>query len=420
MVSIWGALVALAIAIFLIIKKVHPAYALVLGSVVGGLVGGLSLVQTVSLMISGTQGMIPAILRILMAGVLAGVLIESGAAARIATTIVRALGQSRAIICLVLAAAALTAVGVFIDIAVITIAPIALMVAKQANISKTGILVAMIGGGKSGNVISPNPQSIAAADTFEVPLTSIMAAGIIPAIFGIVFSIVIATFLSKKGAQLLPNDVSEQEEKAMPPLWASLVAPVVAIGLLALRPTFNIIIDPLVALPVGGVMGALSMGKIKHINKYCATGIARMSFVAIFMIGTGTLAGIIANSELRDVFTNFLAMTGAPAFLLAPLAGIVMSAATASTTSGTIVGSAVFGETLLAAGIAPVSAGAMILSGATVLDHLPHGSFFHATGGSVNMDIKDRLKVIPYETAVGLVLTFVSTMMFCGFGFVIG
>ena len=38
-----GALLGLAVAIILIIKKVHPAYSLILGAVVGGLVGGASL-----------------------------------------------------------------------------------------------------------------------------------------------------------------------------------------------------------------------------------------------------------------------------------------------------------------------------------------------------------------------------------------
>lgn len=54
----------------------------------------------------------------------------------------------------------------------------------------------------------------------------------------------------------------------------------------------------------------------------------------------------------------------------------------------------------------------MVHSGATVLDHLPHGSFFHATGGSANMEIKERLKLIPYESLIGLVMTIVSTILF--------
>ena len=53
----------------------------------------------------------------------------------------------------------------------------------------------------------------------------------------------------------------------------------------------------------------------------------------------------------------------------------------------------------------------MTNAGATVLDHLPHGSFFHATGGSIGMDLKERLKLIPYESLVGLVLVTTSVIM---------
>ncbi|MDK2917537.1 MAG: gluconate:H+ symporter, GntP family [Candidatus Petromonas sp.] len=130
------------------------------------------------------------------------------------------------------------------------------------------------------------------------------------------------------------------------------------------------------------------------------------------MIGTGTIAGIIANSTLKDVIINGLSASGLPAFLLAPISGILMSAATASTTSGTAVASSVFSGAILALGIKPLAGAAMIHSGATVLDHLPHGSFFHATGGSVFLDIKGRLKVVPYESLVGLTMAIVSSIIF--------
>ena len=63
-------------------------------------------------------------MRILAAGVLAGVLIESGAATTIAETIVKKLGETRALLALALATLILTAVGVFVDVAVITVAPL--------------------------------------------------------------------------------------------------------------------------------------------------------------------------------------------------------------------------------------------------------------------------------------------------------
>jgi gluconate:H+ symporter, GntP family len=410
-VTALGAIVGLIVAITLIIKKVHPAYGLILGGIVGGLVGGAGLVGTVDLMIGGAKGIIPAVLRILTAGVLAGVLIESGAAAKIAETIVDKLGESNSLVALSIATMVLTTVGVFIDVAVITVAPIALAIARRANLTKTSILIAMIGGGKAGNLMSPNPNAIAASDAFKLPLTSIMSAGIIPGIVGLIVTIFVSKALIKKGSYIPEEEVAVTSDEK-PGFFPAIVGPLVAIILLSLRPLFKINIDPLVALPVGGIMGALAMGKIKNINRYASAGLAKMSGVAILLLGTGTIAGIIANSGLKDVIINGLNAVGLPAVALAPVAGILMSGATASTTAGTAVGSQVFGPTILQLGIRPIAAAAMIHAGATVLDHLPHGSFFHATGGSVFMDMKERLKLIPYESLIGLSMTIVSAIVF--------
>lgn len=411
-VSALGAVVGLIVAIVLIIKKINPAYSLILGSVIGGLVGGANISETVTLMITGAQGMISAILRIITAGVLAGVLIETGAASKIAETIIEKLGESKAIIAIVLSTMILTMVGVFIDVSVITVAPIAMAIAKRTNLSRTGVLIAMVGGGKAGNIMSPNPNAIAAADTFKIPLTSVMMAGVIPAIFGVIVSVIIAKAISKRGSQILDSDLGDKKIEDRPSFVGSIIGPLVAIFLLALRPLIGISIDPLIALPIGGLVGCLAMGKIKHFNDYCVFGLGKMVGVAILLIGTGTLSGIIANSALKEVLTNFLTSTGAPAYLLAPFSGILMCAATASTTSGTAVASQVFGPTILSLGVPAINAAAMIHSGATVLDHLPHGSFFHATGGSVNMEMKERLALIPFESLVGLTLTVVSTIIY--------
>jgi GntP family gluconate:H+ symporter len=410
-VSALGAIVGLAVAIILILKKVHPAYGLITGALVGGLIGGANLAETVGLMIGGAKNIMPAILRIMTAGILAGVLIESGGATKIAETIIEKIGESKALIALILATCVLTAVGVFVDVAVITVSPIALAVAQRAGLSKSAILVAMIGGGKAGNIMSPNPNTIAAAETFKLDLSSVMVAGIIPAIFGLIVTYLLAKSLVKKGEGVLADEIDEKGGEK-PNFFGAILGPIVAIALLALRPIAGISVDPLVALPVGGIVGCIAMGKIKHLNEYAKFGLSKMSGVAILLIGTGTIAGIIANSQLKDVIIEGLQGLGLPAFVLAPVAGILMSAATASTTSGTAVASSVFGNAILGLGISPLAGAAMIHSGATVLDHLPHGSFFHATGGSVYLGIKDRLKIIPYESMVGFTMALVSTIIY--------
>ncbi len=410
-VTALGAVIALVVAITLIIKKVHPAYGLIIGALIGGLVGGAGLTGSVTLMMNGAKGMIPAILRILTAGVLAGVLIESGAAAKIAETIVSKIGESKALIALTIATMVLTAVGVFVDVAVITVAPIALAIAYKSNLSKSAILLAMIGGGKAGNIMSPNPNTIAAADNLGVSLTSVMIAGVIPAIFGVIVTCIIAKRLKVKGT-FVGNDENTKEIENMPGFFPAIVGPLTAIILLMLRPTLGISIDPLIALPVGGLCGIIAMGKVKHLNEYATYGLGKMSGVAILLIGTGTLAGIISNSGLKDVIIQGINTLGLPNFALAPVSGILMSAATASTTSGTAVATSVFGPTITGMGVSSLATAAMVHVGATVLDHLPHGSFFHATGGSINMSMKERLKLIPYESLVGLTMTIVSVIIF--------
>lgn len=380
------------------------------GAFIGGLVGGVDIVQTVNVMMEGAKDMIPAVLRIMAAGVLAGVLIESGAALSIAEAIVRRLGEARALLALALATMILTTVGVFVDVAVITVAPIALAIAKRAKLSKTGILLAMIGGGKAGNIMSPNPNAIAASDAFGVPLTSMMAAGIIPAVFGLAVTYVLAKSLQTKGRPFLKKKLGKVKFKYL--LFQALAGPLVTILLLALRPLFQINIDPMIALPIGGIVGALFHEKGKFLNDYAMSGLHKMSGVAIMLLGTGTLAGIVSNSSLKDVFIQALDASGLPPYLLAPTSGIFMSAATASTTAGTAVASGVFSGTLIGLGVSALSGAAMIHAGATVLDHMPHGSFFHATAGSVQMDIKDRLKLMPFESLIGLTLTVVSTFIF--------
>ncbi|NIF60043.1 GntP family permease [Enterobacter sp. Ap-916] len=412
-VSALGALVALVVSIVLILRKVPPAYGMIAGALAGGLVGGADLVQTLSLMITGAQGITNAVLRILGAGILAGVLIESGAANTIAETIVRKVGEKRALFALAVATMLLTAVGVFIDVAVITVSPIALAIAHRADISKMAILLAMIGGGKAGNVMSPNPNTIAAADAFHVPLTDLMMAGVVPGLFGLALAYFLAKRLQHRGSKVASSElIAGEKEKALPAFGAAIAAPLVAICLLALRPIAGIAIDPLVALPIGGLIGAIVMGQWRQTNHFMVSGLARMSPVAIMLLGTGTLAGIIANSGLKDVLINGLTASGMPSYLLAPFSGALMSMATASTTAGTAVASAVFSSTLVDMGISALAGAAMIHAGATVLDHMPHGSFFHATGGSVNMQVHERLKLLPYETAVGLAIAFVSTLMF--------
>lgn len=408
--SALAALIGLVLSIVLIIRKLSPVYSLILGALVGGLLAGWGLETTVAQMISGVKDITPAIVRIIAAGVLTGMLVKTGAASTIARSIIKALGQKYIYLALALSALLLTAMGVFIDVAVITIAPIAIIMGNRLKLSKFKLLLAMIGGGKCGNILSPNPNTIIAAENFDAPLSSVMAAGVLPAIVGLLVTVFVIIPLMPKG-ELMEGELQEEKDEQLPALWRSLIGPIVTILLLALRPIAGIVVDPMIALPVGGVVGIIATGHWKNMSACLSYGLDKMSGIAILLVGTGTLAGVIKASAIKDVLVGMLAGWSNGGTLMAPIAGALMSAATASTTAGATIASASFADAIVAAGVTAIWGAAMVNAGATILDHLPHGSFFHATGGSMGMSVKERLKLIPYESIVGLVLTICSVAM---------
>lgn len=421
-----GAMLGLVVAIVLIFKKVNPLYSLLTGSIIGGLAGGASLNQTVEIIINGANSVVPAVIRVIAAGVMAGILIDSGAAEKIAETIVEKLGEQKALLAIALATMVITSVGVFITVSIIIVAPIAISVGKKVRISNSSILLSMIGGGKAGNIISPNPNTIAVAKGFNVDLASVMIKGFVPAVGGLIITYFVAKLISNKGVTILQEYDCECEVAATainkkPSFAKAIVAPAVAIALLSINPIANILnieslktfkIDSMIILPVAGLIGLVAMGQFKKVVKYTNSGLNKMTGVALVLIGAGGLAGIISSSNLSSVIVSGINVLGISSTFLAPISGVLMSGATASTATGAIVAAGTFGKAILSTGVDPLSAAIMVHTGATVMDHLPHGNFFHVSGESVNMSIKDRMKLIPYESLIGTTMCIIATIIY--------
>lgn len=422
MITTVGALLGLITAIILIFFRVTPTYSMMFGAVVGGLIGGAGLIGTLDVMITGAQGVVPVIIRIVTAGILAGVLIESGAATKIADTIVSIFGEKRAILSLALAVGILTAVGVFGDVAVITVAPIALEIGRRLGYSNLVLLVALMGGEKAGMVISPNPQAIIISEQFNVPLATLMYSNILPAIIGIIVTVLVCKYMEKKFPRVASAQASDAEDfdnlnesdEVLPSIGAALSAPIITVLLLLVRPLFGINIDPIFALPIGGIFGALIMGKGEQLLKYMNSGLQKMIPVAVLLLGTGTIAGVIQNSFFQHDVTNLLMMWSIPESLLGAISGTIMGGATASASAGATIASSTFGPQIVKV-ISPLAAAGTMHGGTIVLDSLPHGSIFHASAGVTNLSVRDRLRALPYEIFIGFTIMISSVIFYLVF-----
>lgn len=412
--STFGALLSLFCAIALIVRKTPPPYALLAGALIGGIIGGGNLTVTIDAMVDGAQSMTPTVLRILASGVLAGALIKTGSAAKIAETIAGRLSGSLALFAVAIASLAVTAVGVFADIAVVTVAPIALAVGRRVGLPISALLVAMVGGSKAGNVISPNPNTLAISQVFNFELTSLIAANIIPAFIGLIAATLLAYCLTRwrRASSITSENPGEMDnDTILPSLWSALAGPVVVIILLCLRPICGLSVDPLIALSLGGVISILACGKWRSLPQYTTFGLSQVAGVCVLLLCTGTVAGIIKGSSLNADMASLLELCHLPLSVVAPLSGIFMAGATASAAAGATIAADSFSELLLSSELSPLAIAATMHAGCTVLDSLPHGSFFHATAGAVGISFKDRLFLLPFGALVGLIITIASYLV---------
>lgn len=434
-ISFIGVLFGLTISIVMIIRKLNPVSAMYLGAICGAVIGGASLAVLFDVVIIEGGRMVKGIIvRIIAGGVLAGVLIESGAAESIARGIVEKLGEKRVLIAMTLASAIILAVGVFLPVSVVILAPIALSVAHKANISKFAAILALSGGAKAGNIISPNPNTIAAAESFNLPLSQVMIGGLIPGLAAFAATIFLCNMVQRKGEMVTDDDLEKASEapdaahvkakiadigpaSTLPPFNRAIVAPVVAIGLLMISPILGIFgitfqVDAFFVLPFGAIVGAIAMGKGRNIIDYTNKGVTRMAPVVLMLAGAGALSGLIINSDFPALILSGMAALGIPTVFLAPISGTIMGSATGSAATGVIIAGSAFNYTLLNAGVSAISAAVMIHAGAGFLDIVPHGNYFLASQSSMKVSMIDRIKVMPYEALVGGVMTLVATIVY--------
>lgn len=411
-ITLFGALMAMVIAIALILLKISPPYSMIFGALIGGIIGGGGLVETISIMIKGASGITTVVIRILVAGVFSGILAKSGAADTISESIIKAFGKKWSTLAIALSCYILCLTGIFGDVVLLTVAPIGLQTAYKLKIGRASILISLIGGVMSGVGAGPIANTIAASEYFKVPLTSVMIAGFIPSLGGLITTVILSKVTLYKGE--IVSDVENIEtsnNNKKPTLFASIIGPIATIILLLLRQFFGINIDPIIAMPIGGLVGAFAMGKHKFIREYMDYGLNKMTGVCALLLGTGCLSGIIQNSTIRDLVIHIIEFMNLPSFTLAPISGVLLGAATASASAGTIAACSIFGSTLLEHGVGAIAAASMINTASISLAGLPHGSFFHVGAGAVRMSIKDRLKIIPYEAAIGLAMVIVSSLV---------
>src|SRR5699024_6234649 len=142
------------------------------------------------------------------------------------------------------------------------------------------------------------------------------------------------------------------------------------------------------------LIGAIAMGQSKKFLVYMQKGLARMTDVVLILIGAGAIAGLVSVSNLPQKVVEIVQASGISGTFLAPLAGILMAAATASASTGVSLACNSFSKSILGFGLSGTGAAAMVPTGGTVTDQVPHGNYGHVTAKAGDMPFKARMRVV--------------------------
>lgn len=139
-----GLVLALAVLIVMIYKRIHPIFAVVAGAVVAGLLNQLEPWTILNTLASGIGSVFSAYFFVfLLATIYGEMMVAVGCASTISNTLLRIFGKKSAVLVITLTTGILVYGGVTAMVVAFTVFPIGISVLKEANVSKT-LLPAMI------------------------------------------------------------------------------------------------------------------------------------------------------------------------------------------------------------------------------------------------------------------------------------
>lgn len=413
-------IVAAALVLFGLIMrlKLHAFVALLLVSIATALAVGVSPGDIAEIIEDGMGGTLGFVAVVVGLGAMFGqVLKESGAAAKMADTIVEAFGEKRVPWSLGLAGF-IVAVPVFFDVGLVLLMPIVYRLVRRLGVGLLVLALPLLAGlSAAHSLVPPTPGPVAAAAALGADLGWVIVFGFVAGLPAVVVAGVwYGRWIGDRVEVSLPEGLADEvEDDVEPPsFWlvlAVLAAPLALIMTGTLSETLleedstaalwlGFIGDPFVALIVAVLLAFYVLGTRQGLSRERVQGAATRALEPVGLILLVTGAGGVFGAVLEaggvdDVLEEVLEATGMPVILLAFLAALVFrvvlgSGVPAMVTSAAIVAQVAEGQQLGAPmlGAIVVAIGA----GSTVLSHVNDSGFWLASR-YLNLDEKATLRV---------------------------
>lgn len=254
-IPIIGLLIAVFVLVYLVLKtRVHAFIAMLIASALAGLIGGMSVNDTLGAISKGFGGTLGGIGIVIGLGVMMGSVLEvSGAAEKMAYSFIKMLGKKKEEWALAITGYVVS-IPIFVDSAFVILYPVAKALAKNGKRSLLTLGVALAGGlVVTHHTVPPTPGPLGVAGLFNVDLGMMLLVGMAMAVLPVIGIVLYAKWLDKKYPefnqqaftqeelkQKFDDYIESREKKNLPSLFLSMLPIVLPIGLIFIKAMFDL------------------------------------------------------------------------------------------------------------------------------------------------------------------------------------
>lgn len=448
--SIIGLVVGILILLFLIIKtKIHAFPALIIVSISVGLFSGLSTGDTLKAVSGGFGNTLGSIGIIIGFGCIMGKFLEvSGAAKRMASTVLKIVGVKRADVVLGLTGL-LVSIPVFCDSGFVILSELAKAFSRETKKSMVG-LGGILGMGLyiTHFLIPPTPGPLAVAGFFGVDIGMMILGGFVLSIPLFIVSVFYFRYVGQKypdhipestlelanlseGKKQLASAVLDKNSKGevlensdffnladdieLPGVaisFAPIIVPVVLILINTISKAvgvdgaaINIIAlvgNPIVAVFIGlliSVYGLTSDLSKKNSMKIMETAMASSGLIILVTGAGGALGNVIRVTNIGNTIAEYIVSLSIPVILVPLLIGALIRIPQGSGTVAMITGGSILAPMLPTLGLNPLIA-ALALCSTSMFISYPNDSYFWVVTRFSEMEVETSLKTWSIGTAI--------------------
>ena len=423
------ALVAVVALIVLIARlKLHPFVALIVVSLAMGVAAGMPLGAAVKAFQDGVGNVLGFIAVVLGLGTMLGKLMaESGAATRIATTLIDLFGERR-VHWAIMIVAFIVGIPVFFQVGFVLLIPLVFTIARRTGTSLIKIGISLVAGlSVVHGMLPPHPAAMLAVSAFNADVGLTILYGILvglptAALAGPIFASWVAPRIVLPAENPLADQLGGESTREMPGFAISIFTVLIPVILMLLASASEVLLDemstgraalrfvghPIVALLLALLFSFWSLSRARNftkeeILKFCNDCLGPTATILLVIGAGGGFNAVLVQSGVGGAIATMATGTNASPLLLAWIVAALIRVAT---------GSATVAMTTAAGIVAPIAlatpgtnAELLVLAtgaGSLVLSHVNDAGFW-LIKEFFNMTVPQTLKTWTVaETIIGV------------------